>query len=174
MGQAVMTSEQMVDTNNLGTITGSGDNRCVTLKRAFDYSINDVWDALVNPDAVGKWFAPWTIDPQVDGRIKLDFGSVAVTGDIKAFTPPSRFSYTWEQAGEKTSLVQYELTELQANKTLVTITQTELEHAVTCDVAAGWHNMLDHLSQFIATGVAAVQDEAYWKKLYATYQAMME
>ena len=167
--------EQPVTMDKLGTILGAAATRRVEVKRTFAVPIEDVWDALVDPEAVSQWFAPATIEPREGGRIELRFGEhTVVTGTIKTFMPPNVFAYTWEQQGETTSLVQFDLIETAADETLMTVVQTALDVGVAADVAAGWHDMLDRLSQYSRTREIVPQDKARWRALYAAYQSMME
>ena len=166
------TNRQPEMTNNdLGTIVGYGDTRRVEVKRSVPYPIRDVWAALVDPEAVSQWFAEASIESREGGKIVLTFEKTVVTGSIKTFVPPYVLSYTWEQEGETTSLVQFDLIEIGDDETLVTVVQTALDSPVACDVAAGWHGMLDRFVQFLGTGNYAPQDKARWQELYAAYQA---
>ncbi len=160
----------VVTNNDLGTIVGYGDTRRVEVKRSVPYPIHDVWAALVDPEAVSQWFAEASIEPREGGKIELTFGKIVVTGSIKTFVPPYVLSYTWDQEGETTSLVQFDLIEIGDDETLITVVQTALDSPVACDVATGWHSMLDRLVQFLDTGNYAPQDKARWQELYAAYQ----
>jgi uncharacterized protein YndB with AHSA1/START domain len=38
--------------------TAAGAGRFVRLERDYDAPIDDVWDALTNPERIGRWFLP--------------------------------------------------------------------------------------------------------------------
>jgi uncharacterized protein YndB with AHSA1/START domain len=161
--------------SDLGVIQGTADRRRVEVTRVINATIEDVWNALVDPNAISQWFATASIDPREGGRIELRFGErTVVHGVLKTFMPPNVLAYTWAQEGESTSLVQFDLIETGLNETLVTVVQTALDAPVAVDVASGWHTMLDRLTQFLLTREFVPLDEARMKKLYAAYQAAIE
>lgn len=70
--------------------------RVVIASRAYDTSIDDLWDALTSKERLPRWFA------QVDGELKLG-GRFQVKGNaggtITACVPQKSFSATWEFGG---------------------------------------------------------------------------
>ncbi|HJN51408.1 MAG: SRPBCC domain-containing protein [Pseudomonadales bacterium] len=164
------TKEEKIE--DVGTIKGIGKHRRVEVTRLFPFAIQDVWEAITEPENVAQWFGELTIDQTEGGRIKLGFGKTEVTGSIKTFMPPHVFPYTWEQGGESTSLVQVDLIETAADETLLTIVQSALDADVATDVGAGWHSMMDRLAQFLHTRAFAPQDGKRWEYLSAAYQAL--
>ena len=46
----------------------AGDGRIVRLRRDYDAPIEDVWDALTNPERIGRWFLPISGDYRIGGR----------------------------------------------------------------------------------------------------------
>src|SRR5690348_13901779 len=70
--------------------------RVVIASRAYDTTIDDLWDALTSQERLPRWFA------QVDGDLKLG-GRFQVKGNaagtITACVPPKSFSATWEFGG---------------------------------------------------------------------------
>ena len=137
------------------------------------YTIDDLWKALVDPDAVRQWFGAWSIDPQEGGDIQLGFGETIVPRSIRTISPPHTLAYTWEQDGEAPSLVQYDLLRVGDSQTLLTVSQEPLEARITVDVAPGWHSMMDRLSTYLVTRTLAAQDKDGWAQLYAPYEAKL-
>lgn len=70
--------------------------RVVIASRAYDTTIEDLWDALTSKERLPRWFA------QVDGELRLG-GRFQVKGNaggtITACAPPKSFSATWEFGG---------------------------------------------------------------------------
>lgn len=70
--------------------------KVVVASRAYDTTIEDLWDALTDASRLARWFAP------VEGELKLG-GRFQVKGNaggtITACVPPRSFSATWEFAG---------------------------------------------------------------------------
>lgn len=68
----------------------------VAAARAYDTTVEDLWDAVTDKARLTRWFA------QVDGELKLG-GRFQVknnaSGTITACVPPKSFSATWEFGG---------------------------------------------------------------------------
>ena len=77
----------------------------VTLSRAFDTSIDNLWDAITNPDRLPHWFTNVTGDLQLNGRYHVQDNA---SGTITACEPQSHVALTWEFAGD-TSWVELRL-----------------------------------------------------------------
>jgi uncharacterized protein YndB with AHSA1/START domain len=70
--------------------------RVVVASRAYDTSIDDLWDALTNQERLPRWFAPVDGDLKLGGRFQVKNNA---GGTITACTPPKLFSATWEFGG---------------------------------------------------------------------------
>jgi uncharacterized protein YndB with AHSA1/START domain len=71
--------------------------RVVTAACAYDTSIEDVWDAITNPERIPRWFLPVSGDLRLGGRYQLH-GNAG--GEITDCDPPRAFSVTWEFGGQ--------------------------------------------------------------------------
>ena len=72
---------------------GDSDARAVQLTRTYDAPIDDVWDALTNPDRIGRWFLPISGDYRIGGRYQFE-GNAG--GKIVSCDRPERLKVTWE------------------------------------------------------------------------------
>ena len=70
----------------------AGEGRAIRLGRTYDAPIEDVWDALTNPERIGRWFLPISGDYRVGGRYQLE-GNAG--GEILACERPHRLRVTW-------------------------------------------------------------------------------
>ena len=70
----------------------AGEGRSVRLTRTFAASIDDVWDALTNPERISRWFLPVSGDFRIGGRYQLE-GNAG--GEIVACERPNRLRVTW-------------------------------------------------------------------------------
>ncbi len=93
--------------------------RVVTASRTYDTEIDDVWDAVSNPERIPRWFLPVTGELRLGGRYQLE-GNAG--GEITLCEPPKLLSVTWEFGGDL-SWVRVALTEVDGG------TRLELEHA---------------------------------------------
>ena len=70
----------------------AGEGRAVRLRRDYDAPIEDVWDALTNPERIGRWFLPISGDYRLGGRYQFE-GNAG--GEIVACERPNRLKVTW-------------------------------------------------------------------------------
>ena len=75
-----------------GTVP-AGVGRSVTLEREYPAPIDDVWDALTNPERIGRWFLPISGDYRLGGRYQFE-GNAG--GRIVECDQPQRLKVTWE------------------------------------------------------------------------------
>lgn len=71
--------------------------RVVTAACAYDTTIDDVWDAITNPERIPRWFLPVSGDLRLGGRYQLH-GNAG--GEVIACDPPRAFEITWEFGGQ--------------------------------------------------------------------------
>lgn len=80
--------------------------RSVTLERTYDTAIDDLWDAVTNPERLLRWFAPVSGELKRGGRYQIQDNAGGV---ITECVPPRFVSLTWEYGGG-TSWVELRLT----------------------------------------------------------------
>jgi uncharacterized protein YndB with AHSA1/START domain len=120
----------------------------VVLRRRYDAAVEDVWDAVTDPDRVKRWFLPVSGDLREGGTFQLE-GNAG--GDILKCEPPRLLKVTF---GGPTSLVELRLSADGDDHTLF-----ELEHTVPIEIAGsgagalfvgpGWDGMLMGLDLFV-------------------------
>lgn len=126
--------------------------KTLLIRRTYDATPEDIWDALTDPERLVRWFLPITGDLRVGGRFQLE-GNAG--GQIVRCDKPREIAVTWEYGGG-TSDVQLRLTP-QGNTTVL-----ELEHSpVPAEIipnaspemwglGAGWEMGLKSLGDFLA------------------------
>jgi uncharacterized protein YndB with AHSA1/START domain len=107
-----------------------GEGHAVVLRREYDAAIEDVWDAITDPDRISRWFLPVTGDLRLGGRYQLK-GNAG--GEIRRCEPPRLLQVTWifgedPSPGSDTSLVEVRLSSVGDGRTAF-----ELEHAAVVD-----------------------------------------
>jgi uncharacterized protein YndB with AHSA1/START domain len=70
----------------------AGDAKAVILEREYDAPIEDVWDALTNPERIGRWFLPISGDYRLGGSYQFE-GNAG--GQIRECDQPNRLKVTW-------------------------------------------------------------------------------
>jgi uncharacterized protein YndB with AHSA1/START domain len=102
----------------------AGIGRAVRLQREYDAPIDEVWDALTNPERIGRWFLPISGEYRLGGRYQLE-GNAG--GEIVTCDRPNRLKVTWvygvEASPEDVSEVEIRLSAVTDERTRV-----ELEH----------------------------------------------
>ena len=133
--------------------------RMVVAERSYDADMDDVWDALTNPQRIPRWFLPVSGDLRVGGRYQLE-GQAG--GTITACEPPRHLAVTWEYGGE----VSWVEVHLNASGDTTTF---RLEHVVPVDddkwnefgpgaVGVGWDLTVVALAEHLETGEQVVPD----------------
>lgn len=79
----------------------------VVVNQRYPAPIEDVWDALTNPERLPRWFLPVSGDLELGGRYQFE-GNAA--GTVEECEPNQRLRVTWEYGGE-VSWVEVRLTE---------------------------------------------------------------
>ncbi len=110
-------------TVSTGTID-DGEVVGVLLRRSYDATAEDVWDAMTDPERVKRWFLPLTGDLRAGGTFQLE-GNAG--GDILECDPPRRLKVTF---GGPASVVELRLTPGPGEDTVL-----ELEHTVPIEMA---------------------------------------
>lgn len=125
----------------------------VLASRRYDTSVEDLWDALTDPERLPRWFLPISGDLRLGGRYQLE-GNAG--GEITGCEPPTWLAVTWEM-GEDVSWVEVFLSEAEGGARL------RLEHSANVSPAfaaqygpgatgVGWEMALMGLGLHLATG----------------------
>jgi uncharacterized protein YndB with AHSA1/START domain len=127
---------------------GSGERVSVLLRRGYDAPIDDVWDAVTQPDRIKRWLMPISGELRVGGSFQLE-GNAG--GEILTCEPPRLLRVTF---GAPASIVEVRLTPDGDGDTVL-----ELEHTVPIEIAQsgagalyvgpGWDGALLGLGLFL-------------------------
>ncbi len=101
----------------------------VVASRSYDSGVEDVWDALTNPERIPRWFLPISGELRVGGRYQLQ-GNAG--GEIQRCAPPRELRISWEFAGD-VSHVEVELQALGPEQT-----RLELRHRISAAPSEHW------------------------------------
>jgi uncharacterized protein YndB with AHSA1/START domain len=147
----------------------AGVGRAIRLRREYDAPIEDVWDALTNPERISRWFLPISGEYRVGGRYQLE-GNAG--GEIVACERPHRLKVTWAY-GETTSDVDVSELEVRLSTVDGGATRFELEHIAVVPedpwaeygpgaVGVGWDQGLLGLTLHLRGG--SVEDPTAWQQ----------
>jgi uncharacterized protein YndB with AHSA1/START domain len=146
----------------------AGEGRAIRLRRTYDAPIDDVWDALTNPERISRWFLPISGDYRIGGRYQFE-GNAG--GEIVACERPNRLLVTWVY-GENVEPADVSEVELRLVAAGDNATTLELEHtAIVPDdrwdeygpgaVGVGWDGGLLGLSLHLRGG--SIDDPMAWQ-----------
>ena len=76
------------------------ENRRTIMSRTFSTTVDDLWDAISNPERIPRWFLPVTGDFRVGGRFQFE-GNAG--GAILRCDEPTLVEVTWEMGQGMTS-----------------------------------------------------------------------
>jgi uncharacterized protein YndB with AHSA1/START domain len=157
--------------------TPAGDGNVVVLRRTYDAPVEDVWDALTDPERLARWFLPLAGNPSAgDLRLGAKYqleGNAG--GEILQCEPPRLLKVSWLLGGHASdsdfSEVEVRLSPESDGRTLF-----ELEHAAVVDpgfwsqfgpgaVGVGWDLTLLGLGLHLNGGLAVDRAErAAWEE----------
>jgi uncharacterized protein YndB with AHSA1/START domain len=146
----------------------AGDGRSVRLEREFDAPIDDVWDAVTNPERIGRWFLPISGDYRVGGSYQLE-GNAG--GRILECDRPNQLKVTWVYgpmpSDADISEVVVRLAAVDASRTRLLLQHTAVvpedrwQEYGPGAVGVGWDGALLGLTLHLRTG-ATVEDPEAW------------
>jgi uncharacterized protein YndB with AHSA1/START domain len=137
------------------------DQHVVELTRAYDASVQDLWDACTRAERLARWFLPVTGDLRPGGSYQLE-GNAG--GRIEACEPPRHLALTWVFGGNA-SLVAVDFRPLDGGRA-----ELRLRHTVPDDdhwasfgpgaTGVGWDLALLGLAAFLG-GEPVADHEAF-------------
>ncbi len=95
-----------------------GDDLAVRLERRYPSDVEEVWDALTDPERIARWFLPVSGDLRVGGRFATEGNA---DGEIRVCDRPSRLVLTW---GGPDSVVTLQLTPDGTDATVLALEHT--------------------------------------------------
>ncbi len=130
----------------------AGGRRGVRFERVYDYTPQELWAALTEPDQLGGWLGPAEVDLRVGGRIVIRFAedeNETVHGVIRKLEPMRVLEYDWNFPGESESVLRLEL-QPREHGTLLVLDHRRLGDEQATGYGAGWHSHLDALELMLA------------------------
>lgn len=135
----------------------TGEDVRVVLRRSYQAEMEEVWDALTDPERIRRWFMPITGELKPGGSFQLE-GNAG--GEILECEPPQRFKLTF---GGPTSLVEITLSAGPDDTT-----ELQMDHSVPAAMAGGaggalyvgpgWDGGLMGLALYLEGQIAEDQD----------------
>jgi uncharacterized protein YndB with AHSA1/START domain len=111
-----------------------------------------VWQLLTDPAELPRWWPDAAeLEPRVGGRIVLNFGPGAVSGEITTWEPPSVLGFTWVQSNMPgvELHVSFAVDDLGDGRSRVSVVHSGFEGApaeAREAVVGGWSHFLPRLA----------------------------
>jgi uncharacterized protein YndB with AHSA1/START domain len=152
----------------------AGEGQMVALHRTYRADIEDVWDAITNPERISRWFLPISGEFRVGGHYQLE-GNAG--GEILRCERPRLLQATWlsGDAPAGTSEVEVRLSQVGDDQTELVLEHTAIVPPEMWDqygpgaVGVGWELALLGLSWYLASGAGMSNEdrEAFEKSAQA-------
>ncbi|MGN7704764.1 SRPBCC family protein [Cellulosimicrobium sp. 22601] len=143
------TAELEAARRSVGTGTlPAGEARVLTIERTYPADVEDVWDAVTDPERIPRWFLPVTGDFRVGGTYQVE-GNAG--GEIRACDAPTLLRLTWVMGPptpEDSSVVELRLAPAPDGGTTLTLEHTAVVPPEMWDVygpgavGVGWDGAL--------------------------------
>jgi uncharacterized protein YndB with AHSA1/START domain len=146
----------------------AGEGHSILLRRTYQADVEDVWDAVTNPERIARWFLPVSGDLRLGGNYQTE-GNAG--GEILRCEAPNLLKITWVfgDAPADSSEVEVRLAADGSGATVL-----ELEHTAVVDpgfwgqfgpgaVGVGWDLGLLGLTMYLESGGASIEDKEAWQ-----------
>ena len=136
----------------------------VTVDRTINASIEEVFDAWLNPKMLAKFMMPMPGMPESDVKNEVrEGGSFTIimhagddklphTGEYLEINRPDKLVFTWvSQASIDNSTVTLNFTKIDENKTNISLSHVKfIDEKTRSDHEGGWGNILDKLNDIMS------------------------
>jgi uncharacterized protein YndB with AHSA1/START domain len=147
---------------------GAGEARSALMRRRYEAPVEDVWDAITDPERISRWFLKPTGDLRAGGTFKLEGNA---SGEILRCEPPHLLTVSWSYPGRPVDEVEVRLSSGEDGETVL-----ELEHASVAEVfitndpetgtwgiGPGWEAPLDYLAKYLGGELPDAPAAQWWE-----------
>jgi uncharacterized protein YndB with AHSA1/START domain len=162
----------MAGNQDLGSVREVDNGYELRFERHFEQPVEEVWQAITDPEYLADWIGPAQVDLRPGGRIRIDdAGGAGIDGEVLEVKEPAVFAFKWDSKewGDG-GPVRFELSEDDGGTLLIF---THVAPAAGFDefgtkTLAGWHYLLALLGSAVA-GNARRFVMAEWEGVHIRY-----
>ena len=173
----------MIDTahtrilGNLGSANGAG---VVRIEDRYDTGLDDLWEALTDPDRLARWYGEVEGDLRQGGQFRTynAANDIEAMGRVEACEPPRRLRLTSKETDEShrrgqgvppfDQTIEATLT-AEGDRTILVIEVAGMPLDKIAFYGAGWQIHAENLARFVV-GQDAADTEPRWNQLVPHYQ----
>jgi uncharacterized protein YndB with AHSA1/START domain len=159
-------------TDALGSLRRDEDACAVRFERLYDYTPQELWAALTEPEQIRGWLADVSrFDAEPGGEVHLHFGDEPEGGGtrwrIREIEPERVLECEWHYPGEEPSILRFEC-HAREHGTLLVLDHRRLSADEAPGYAAGWHAHLEALAALHSS------DDGAWYRRYRELRPVYE
>lgn len=159
--------------SDLGTLREVDNGYELRFERHFEQPVEEVWQAITEPQHLAEWIGATEVDLRPGGRIKIDeTGGAGIDGEVLEVKEPEVFAFRWDSKewGDG-GPVRFELSEDADGGTLLVLTHVAPAagfEEFRRNTLAGWHYLLALLGSSLARRPQKFAIEA-WEAVHVRY-----
>jgi len=177
-----MTSDARPGSRILGSLRSADDAGVVRIEDRYDTDIDDLWEALTDPERLRRWYAEVEGDLRPGGELRTYIAAADIesTGRVEACEPPRRLLLTTRETDESyqrgqgvppyDGTIEATLTS-DGDQTLLVIEVRGMPLDKIAFYGAGWQIHAENLAGYIA-GRERGDTKSRWGELVPPYQEL--
>jgi len=177
-----MTGNARTAAGILGTLRSADGAGLVRLEDRYDTTAEDLWEALTDPDRLGRWYGQVSGDLRQGGEFRsyIEDAEIEVTGRVHTCEPPRRLLVTTRETDESyhdgqgvppfDEVIEATLT-ADGAQTVLVIEVRGMPLDKVAFYGVGWQVHCESLAAYLA-GRESGDAQARWTELLPGYQAM--
>jgi uncharacterized protein YndB with AHSA1/START domain len=163
-------------TSVLGSLHSIDDAGAVRMEDRFDTGIDDLWEALTDPDRLARWYGEVEGELSQGGEFRLRITlSGARTGRVEACEPPRRLLLTMRDPDRRPGQPEQTTIELrlsaEGSRTRLVWETRGMPVDLLPAYGAGIQIHVEHLADYLE-GRELRDVESRWNELFSAYEAL--
>lgn len=158
-----------------GEVITVGDETILRFERHLEFPVSEVWDAITDPERLGRWLFPTTFEKRPGGTLRIDLGDHGTAmGRVLLWDEPHVLEYEWREppgVGDTPAEVWHiRFTLSSEGEETVMVFEHLLPDSRRPEFAAGWHWYLNRLTALLRGNPPAdVETDDEFDLLLANY-----
>ncbi len=160
-----------------GAILKSAEGWEIRFERKLDHAPQKVWDAIVGPGAMSRWFDrtefPTPLAVGADIRFFHDAFGLESRGHITRLEPPHLIEWLWAADFSPDQLMSWAI-EPEGDGSRLILRQKMGDESVIARTTAGWHVCLDRMQAVLDDTGSPAPQASGWPSLFERYKDVLK